>query len=140
MAGNTQPIFSRIGSVQWSTKGAILAAANDLTGVSTNNEIIFTADATNGSFVQGIRWKHAGTNIATVARVYINNSSGTTVAGNNTLITEQMLPAITASTAASMQDIYTPLNNALGPGQRILTGLGTSVASGWFATVFGGNY
>lgn len=140
MPANTNPIFSRIGSVQWSTAGAINAAANDLTGISTNNVVIFTADATNGSFVQAIRWKHAGTNVATVARVYVNNSSGTTVAGNNVLIAEQMLPAITASTAAAMQDIVTPLNVAIDAGYRIVTGLGTSVASGWYPTVFGGKY
>ena len=140
MAANSDPIYSRVGAIGWSTAGAISAAANDLTGISTNNVVIFTADTDNGGFLQRLRWKHAGTNVAGVARVYINNSSGTTVVGNNVLFTEQSLPAITASTAAPQFDIDTPMNIALPPGYRIVVGLGSSMANGWFATAVAGKY
>lgn len=140
MAGNVNPIFSRVGHLGWTTGGAITAAANDLTGVSTNNVVLWQADTLTGGYVQGVQWKHAGTNVATVGRIYANNSSGTTVAGNNVLIAEQNLPAITASTAAAQIGPYTPINMAFNPAYRVVVGLGTSVAGGWFPTVIGGKY
>jgi hypothetical protein len=142
MAGNTDPIFSRVGTVAWSTGAtlALTAAANDLTGNSTNNLVLFKADTANGGYVQRIRWKHAGTNVAAVARVYFSSSTLTTVAGANVLYVEQALPAITASTAAAQPDIDTPINVALDPGYCITVGLGSSVAGGWYASVIGGKY
>lgn len=140
MAGNSDPIFSKAGSVQWSTGGtAINAAANDLTGVSTNNQIVF-GSSTNGAYISHLRWKHAGTNVAAVARIYVCQTTATTVAGNNVLITEQALPAITASTAAPQNDVVTPLGFPLNAGYQISVGLGSSVANGWWCSAFGGQY
>jgi hypothetical protein len=48
------------------------AAANDYTGVSPYNREVFAADATNGGFLQRLRFKALGTNVQTVARIYIN--------------------------------------------------------------------
>ncbi len=73
MAGNQNPIFSRVGDIQG---GVILqTAAADYTGASNNNLTVFAADNTNGGFVQRLRFKANGTNIATVARIYINNGN-----------------------------------------------------------------
>ena len=73
MAANNDPIFSRRGSV---SRGVLLkTAANDYTGVSTYNKNILDGDAANGSYVQRIRFKAMGTNVATVARIYLNNGS-----------------------------------------------------------------
>ena len=70
---NTQPIFSSLGDIQWGPTSATTAnTAKDGTGTVLN---VFTSDATNGGFVQRIRFRSAGTNIATVARVFINNGS-----------------------------------------------------------------
>lgn len=71
MAGNTTPIFSRVGDIQG---GVILQnAAADYTGTGTNNAIVFTSDISNGGFVQKLRFKAgAVSNAATVARIYIN--------------------------------------------------------------------
>ena len=67
---NNDPIYSRRGSI---TRAVLLkTAAADYFGVSEFNKEVFTADATNGSFIQRLRFKAVGTNVATVARIYIN--------------------------------------------------------------------
>jgi hypothetical protein len=73
MAANTAPIFSRLGAIEG---GAVLTTqAADYTGVNINNQFIFDADEVSGSFIQRLRFKALGTNIATVARIYINNGN-----------------------------------------------------------------
>lgn len=246
MAGNSTPIFSRIGDVQG---GAFLLTAETLpySGQSTLTQVLFTADATNGGYIQKIRFKSSGTNVATVARIYHNNgvhrlattltspgtptgtpsttggalqagnfyakivavdqfggfttpsvesaavavtgatasiawswtaSTGavsyriytgptqggqgswwstttnsytqTTAVGtrdsigniqnNNTLLGEVSLPATTAIQTAATVEIDYPVNIALPPSNRLLVGLGTTVAAGWFAVAIGGSY
>jgi hypothetical protein len=74
MAANQAPIYSIAGDIQG---GDILTtAAADYTGQGVNNASVFTADSTNGGFVQRLRFKSLGTNVATVARIYINNGNG----------------------------------------------------------------
>ena len=70
MAANTAPIFSKVGDIQGGV--TLISAAADYTGASVNNSIVFQADATNGGFLQKLRFKAIGTNAATVARIYIN--------------------------------------------------------------------
>lgn len=144
MAGNAAPIYSKDGEVANNgTTGMnqlVTAAANDYTGISANNSLIFTADATNGSFVQRIRFKAGGSNVATVARIYINNGSTNTTATNNQFYGEVSLPATTATATAATVEIDYPIGFALPAGFKLYFGLGTAVASGWVATVVGGNY
>ena len=74
MAGNTTPIFSRQGSVQGGV--LIVSSSTDYLGVSTATAIVFTADTTNGSFIQRLRFKPGlYNNVATVARIYINEGT-----------------------------------------------------------------
>jgi hypothetical protein len=74
MAANTSPIYSAAGDIQG---GDVLTTqAQDYTGTGTNNVVVFTADEINGGYVQRLRFKAMGTNIATVARVYVNNGLG----------------------------------------------------------------
>jgi len=70
MAANTAPIFSIAGDIGNSM--LLTTAAADYTGVATNNKQIFQANPTNGGFIQKIRFKARGANVATVARIYIN--------------------------------------------------------------------
>lgn len=144
MAGNANPIYSRRGQVANNgTTGMnqlVTAAANDYTGAGGNNSLIFTADATNGSFVQRIRFKAGGTNVASVARIFINNGSTQGTAANNVFYGEIALPSTTASATAATVDIDYPLNLALPAGFRLYFGLGTAVAAGWVATVIAGDY
>ena len=144
MAANTAPIFTLQGEV--ATNGTtgmsqmVLNAANDYTGIDVDVTLVFTADATNGSFVQRLRFKAGGTNTASVARIYLNNGSAPGTATNNAFIGEVSLPATTAIATAATVDIDYPLNIALPPAFRIYFGLGTAVAAGWCCTAFAGNY
>lgn len=136
---NNQPIFSRIGDIQWS--GASASAANTTRDMTTGTTYsVFTADSTNGGYVQRIRFRPLGTNTATVARIWINNGSATNVVGNNILWDEVSLPASTANEAAALALTELPLNFAMPPGYRIFVTLGTAVAAGYSVTVIGGKY
>lgn len=74
MAANTSPIYSAVGDIQGGD--VVITQAQDYTGTGTNNVVVFTADEVNGGYIQRLRFKAIGTNIATVARVYINNGLG----------------------------------------------------------------
>jgi len=76
MAANTAPIFSIAGDIGQSM--LLTTAAADYTGVSVNNKQVFHADVTNGGFLQKIRFKARGANVATVARIYINRGTENT--------------------------------------------------------------
>lgn len=71
MTANTNPIFSRQALIGFSP--ALINGAGDYTGQNANNVLVFSADPTNGSFVQRLRFKSLGANPNTVARVYLNN-------------------------------------------------------------------
>jgi hypothetical protein len=70
MAGNQNPIYSRVGDIQGSI--ILTTQAQDYSGNNINNTIVYQADPTNGGFLQRLRFKALGTNVATVARIYIN--------------------------------------------------------------------
>ena len=138
MPANTQPIFSSLGDIQWGSVTATTAnTAKDGTGTVLN---VFTADATNGGFVQRIRFRAAGTNIATVARVFINNGSTNATPANNILYDEITLAATTLSEVAALAVYELPLNFALPPGYKLNVTLGTTVAAGYYVSVIGGKY
>jgi hypothetical protein len=131
-------MFSRVGDIQWGTSAVATAnTAKDGTGTVLT---VFTADATNGGFVQRIRCKAIGTNVASVARIYINNGSTNGTATNNVFYGEVSLPATTATNTAATVDVDYPMNFALPAGYRLYAGLGTTVASGWVASVIAGAY
>lgn len=141
MPANVQPIYSKLGDVQWTVSAMTVAnTTTDLTaGVSY---LAFTADATNGGYVQRIRFRTLGTNASTtVARIWVNNGSTTATAANNTLFDEITLPSTTVSQVAAQANYELPLNFALPPGDRIYITLGTAPGTnGWLATVIGGKY
>ncbi len=144
MAANTLPIFSRLGDVSNNSgtgmNALITAAANDYTGAGANNSLVFTADATNGGFLQRLRLKAGGTNVASVMRIFINNGSANTSASNNVFYGEVSLPATTAIATAATVEIDYPMNIALPPGFRVYVGLATAVAAGWVVCPVGGEY
>jgi hypothetical protein len=90
---NTTPIYSGAGDIQG---GDILTTqAQDFTGQGLLNIVNFAADATYGGYVQRIRFKAIGTNIATVARVFINNGGGRLASIASAAQTPTGTPAIT---------------------------------------------
>lgn len=144
MPANVTPIFSRVGDVSTNASTtmsqAITAAAADYTGAGVNNVLVFTADATNGSYVERLRLKASGTNVASVLRIFINNGSANTTATNNTFYGEMSLPATTAIATAATVELDYSLGFALPAGFKIYVGLGTAVAAGWVCTAVGGKY
>ena len=144
--GNVQPIWIAKGDLSKDgTTGMnqpITAAAADYTGVSANNSLVFTA-GTDGARMERIKFTAAGTNVQSVARIYINNGAANTTATNNTLIGEMSLPATTATNTAagSSPEVVMPGGAlALPGGFRIYVGLATAVAAGWVATPICGQY
>jgi len=135
---NQTPIYSRVAQINW--EGTLITAANaakDGTGVVY---FIFTADATDGGWINRVTYRACGTNVATVARIFINNGSDATVAANNVLFTEITLPATTLSEVAALANQEVLLNIALPPGFRLTTTIGTAVAAGYRVSTVGGKY
>jgi len=139
MAGNGTPIYSRVGSVQWS-QGAMTAANTTIDLTAGTSYLIFTADAANGGYIPRIRFRSLGTNVATVARVWINNGAATSTAPNNILWDEITLPATTVSQTGALTVQELPMGFALNPGYKIYVTLGTAVAAGYHGTIPGGAY
>jgi hypothetical protein len=139
MAANVQPIYSKLADIQWST--ITVQSGNTTTDLTTGTIYpVFTADTTNGGYVQRIRLRPLGTNAATVARVWINNSSDTTTSSNNTLWDEIGIAATTVSQTAAQPTYELPLNFPLPASHRLYVTLGTAVAAGFDVTVIGGKY
>ena len=138
MAANTAPIYTKAGDIQWI--GGI-TTANTTTDLTTGTSYLaFTADGTNGGYVQKVRFRSLGTNVATVARVWINNGSTTGTATNNALFDEISLAASTVSQTSALAVYELPLNFALPAGYKLYITIGTAVAAGYHATVIGGKY
>lgn len=145
MPANTDAIWAKSGDVSNNgTTGMnqlITAAASDYTGIDADYSLVFTADAVNGGRIERLRFKAGGTNVATVARIFINNGSTPGTATNNTFYGEQSLPATTAIATAATDDIDYPMGGLVLPaGFRIYVGLATAVAAGWVVTPVGFKY
>lgn len=149
MAGNSDPIYSKVGDIQWSGTSALFTSAmtagnvSSFDGTDANIKQIFLADATNGGYVQRIRAKCCaltGTSAASVLRIWINNGSTNATAVNNVLVGEVGLPAVTNTVVAATPDVELTLNIALPAGYKLYAGIGTAVTTGWAVTVIGGKY
>lgn len=144
MSANIDPIYSKAGDVSNNSgtgmNQLVTAVANDYTGAGANNSLVFTADATNGGYIQRLRFKAGGTNVASVARIFLNNASAPTTATNNEFYGEVSLPATTAIATAATVEIDYPMGFALPLGFRIYFGLGTAVSAGWICTPIAGKY
>jgi hypothetical protein len=137
MAGNAIPIFSKVARIEWAA--AITAANAALDGTGTVN-IVFGADATNGSYLQKLVVRPKGTNVASVLRLFMNNGATNATATNNVLIGEYTLPATTASAVAALAGFEIPLNIPMPPNYDLLVTLGTAVAGGYAICAMGGDY
>ena len=141
MPANNQPIFTRLADIQWTVSA--MTVANTTTDLTAGTiYLAFSADSTNGGYVQRIRFRTLGSNSnATVARVWVNNGLTTATAANNVLFDEITLPTTTVSQVAAQANYELPLNFALPAGYGIYITLGTAPSSaGWEATVIGGKY
>lgn len=135
MAANTNPIYGRAPDLQLA--GAIIGTnANTATdGTGANITRIYTADATEGSYVYYVRLKPVSTIAATVARLWYCSDTGaftagtTNTAANTTMIAEVTIAAFTASNtlAAPVYDI--PVNMPLPASTKLLMTFGTSTGA-----------
>ena len=139
MAANTQPIYSSLGDIEWSTTPLIIQ--NQLYDGTGTVATVFSASA-SGSFLQRVRFKASGSTTATVARIFINNGGDTTTAANNFLYDEITLSAVTATQTAATTVFELPMNIALPPAYRIIATIGTTqiAGGGWYVGAIGGSY
>jgi hypothetical protein len=134
---NTQPIYTASADTQW-VGGALTAnTTKDLS--SGTSYLAFTA-SDRGGYVQRIRLRPLGTNVASLARIFINNGGITGTASNNILWDEITLPATTVSETSALPTYELPLNFALPAGYQIYVTIATGVAAGFAITVIGGKY
>ena len=138
---NTLPIYTKVADVQWSLSAVTVANTTaDLTSGTIYQ--VFSADTTNGGYVQRIRFRPLGTNAnATVARVWINNGNTTNTSSNNVLWDEITLPTTTVSQVSALATYELPLNFPLPPSYKLFVTVGTAPTSaGWGITVICGKY
>jgi hypothetical protein len=145
MAANTNPIFALTPDIAWGsadgnggTAGPLKTANTAMDGTGTVLTV-FTAGA-NGSYVQRLIARAAGSCAASVLRVFINNGSTNATLANNILIAEATLPLTTASLVGALQPTEVALNFPLPAGYKINVALGTSVSAGYCVSVLGGDY
>jgi len=132
---NIDPIFPgtiKVGS------GKVLTANTNVDGTGTL-VTVFTA-GTNGSVVDSMTVYHLGTNIATVLRVFLKDST------NYYLIYEKTIAANTVSQVAE-STAYDVLFNGtdrkrilLPANAQLVACVGTTIAAGVQVTCFGGDY
>jgi hypothetical protein len=140
MPANIAPIYTRVGDVQWVISATTANNTADMTSGTVYS--VYTADTTNGGYIQKLRFKplpSANSN-ATVARVWINNGGDTSVASNNTLFDEVSLGATIISTTSALQVYELPMNFAMSPGHRIYVTLSAQAIGGYDITAIGGKY
>lgn len=138
MAANTEPIFALVPNIGFSS--APLTAANtNLDGTGTV-QTVFTAGA-NGAKVNKISFRAAGTNVQTVARIFLNNGGATSTASNNVLYREVTLSISIASANSAMAQFDLVFDNFnLSAGYTLTFAIGTAVAAGWRCIVEGANF
>jgi hypothetical protein len=148
MAGNASPQFTKNGAI-----GSVLITAANTSSqgagtIGTDIFLVDTADATNGSFVDTLRFIPTATapttTTATVARVFLSSvPSGATTSANTFLVAEVTLPAIAADNATTAVFPFdVPLNLRVPAGWTILvtTHAAPAANSAWRALVIGGDY
>lgn len=136
MAANTAPIYGRTSDLQLA--GSVIGtSANTATdGTGANTSLIYTADSTEGSFVQSVRLKPISTIAATVVRLWYCSATGafsagtTNTAANTTMVAEVTVSAFTASNTTASPAYEIPVMMALPASTKLLMTFGTSTGAG----------
>ena len=149
MPANTDAIFTRQGM-----KSSVLVTAANTSSqgggtIGTDIFLACTCDATNGSFIQRVRWIPTATTptntTATVGRVFLSTiASGATTSANTWLWQECVLPVIAADNATAAVNFFDILLGFAIPSgvQTILVTNHAAPATNtaWRAIVIGGDY
>lgn len=151
MSANNNPIYSGKPDVQSS---ALIAAVNaslyNAAGtLGTDIYNIWTADATNGGFLQRVRIQYVANattaSNACVMRLFITTKSGTQATSDaDTFFYESVaIPSTGTLTTTAGNSYYdVPFNFALKPGQSVCAKITVAQPAncGFIATGIGGNY
>jgi hypothetical protein len=147
-APNTSPRFTKVANIN----SVLVTAANTSSQgggtIATDIFKAFTADATNGSFVEKVRLiptaTAATTTSATVARVFLSSvASGATTSANTFLVAEVTLPAIAADNASTgVNPFDVPLGFGIPAGWTVLVTNHAAPAANtaWRAVVIAGDW
>lgn len=135
---NTSPIYSKVAKI--AIMGTLTTANTTKTGAAGTISTQFIADATNGSRIEKLVFQPIGTNVATVARIFVNNGGTTTTAANNTYYRDVTIPAATISEVASIFAVELVLDLSLPPAYTVFVTIATAVAAGIAITGVGGDY
>ncbi len=117
-----------VNSIEW-VPYLVLQANNARDGTGTPNWVFRPKEKT--VFFRRVRIQPAGNNVATVARLFINNGDDHTVPANNILFDEVTCPA-TTTTSHAAQITYVPItvNLWLTAGRRVNVTFGILDAPG----------
>ncbi len=137
MAANTAPIF--VLTPNTGINQAILTANTTLDLTAGTIYLLFTAGA-NGSWIDEIRMKSKGTNIATLIRFWLNNGATTGTATNNVFFEDFSTPATTASSTTTQPTFFLRGPRTLPASWRLYATVVTGVAAGFDVTTSGGDY
>lgn len=150
MAANSDPIYSR--SSAFNGSPLIVTAASvvyDISGtVGTDIYQLWVSDATNGGFVQRVRFKYAAnattTSNTAVLRLWICSANAALVVGTNSWFYDDIaLPATGALATTTVSPTYEiPLGFALPPTYYLMGKITVSqtASTGWLATIVAGKY
>ena len=142
MVANTAPIFPDTPYLSPTPKVFTTASTTkDGTALTVAANLIAVAGA-DGMFLQRIRCKALGTNIASLLRVfYTSDTTGDpATAANNGMLEEWNLPATTLSETAVTQTVDVPINIGIPAGYRVFACVATTVAAGWEVYAIAGDF
>lgn len=146
---NIDPIFSKVGKVGSVTMTAANVKSDGDGTVGSTIFLAFQADATNGSYVQKLRFIATATAAATTTtpttlRIFLSTiDTGATTSANTYLWAEVSVPAVVAAHSTNSTNYYEmPMGFALPPDNTILvtTHLAPAASTAWRAVVIGGDY
>ena len=148
MPANSDPIWTKNGKVS----SVLVTAANTSSQgggtIGTDIFLVGTADATNGSFAQRVRFIPTGTaattTTGTVGRVFLSTqASGSTTSSNTYLWQEITLPAVGADNASAQANFFDVMLNIPLPASMsvLVTNHAAPAANtAWRATLIFGDY
>lgn len=149
MAGNSLPVFSKVGDIQSALITTAATTVYDGSGtIGTDVFKLFQADSTNGGYVDRVRFKYVAngttTSVAAVIKVFISSASSGATTNSNTWFVDEIAVGATGTltTTAVNSAFEIPLGFALPPGYTILAKITVSQSAntGWVGTVYGGKY
>jgi hypothetical protein len=136
MAVNKEPRYPASPLAGWGT----LTTANTAKDGTGTVVTVFTAGA-DGALAPNIRVEPMGTNVQTVARVFLNNGSTNATPANNALLRQHTIPASTLSETSAPAPSVISLGGVWVPaGHKLNVVIGTAVAAGLAVSVLGGSF